>query len=763
MAESIKRSRNMWLSEDSLFEKYWTKPLKKRVFDEKSNPPKDTMFKVGECELQIQPHFFEVRLFGVKAPPAPPAPPPPPMPVQTAPPPSSMPPVSLGPPPTTHSAPPQLPPGPPMQGRTLPPPVFTHRPNAPYVAQPMHGPPHLQHVHPANLHHPQNMSHQGPPLQHHSPAMAPGTPIGQAPPAPVVQQRTSAPSSGTSTPVQPRQDPVIQMLAARAAADPELKALMRTVASGKASPEELRIFQGHIDSLAPLAAAAQAAAQRHAAASPVQQRPPQTANLTGSNGNVEQAAQKSHHPPPGGGPPVSITVGGNPAPSHPGPPPAVPQSNIKTETIGETRIPNTSAPVSLPPSSTVSSAPVLSAPQTLSTPAIPEIKPPVSMSLPVAPSITTQAHFPNTQPAPSQPATTAHSTLPTGGSQSADVQSAQRQSNFTTASPAPPPPPAPVTTPVSHTQTPLANPTSFPVAAIPSTRVPDTNVPPANRAQGIPVNSLVTNHPGVPPQTSASSNHISATAPQHPPYNLPPHLQIPQHAHIHYYQNGSPLSRGQPLGQALGTPYRHTTLPPTPARVAKYNTGLTKLKFEISALVFEFTNGYGDRFLFPRNSILEYREEGRLLVASFLLIRTIPGVSENTDAESKKGEDEEPQKRKGFYQPITIYLRSQNPRTLEHFIRVVDPPEKVREYMKNIMSTYTRAEPTYLAYRLRREVSALPRDEDRTPAAVLSNKNIRTNRESFSQSTRPSLSKGRSSSNRKPTVKLTPFSKRMTN
>jgi hypothetical protein len=37
------------------------------------------------------------------------------------------------------------------------------------------------------------------------------------------------------------------MLAARAASDPQLKELMKVVATSKASPEQLKEFQVHID------------------------------------------------------------------------------------------------------------------------------------------------------------------------------------------------------------------------------------------------------------------------------------------------------------------------------------------------------------------------------------------------------------------------------------------------------------------------------------------------------------------------------------
>ena len=47
----------------------------------------------------------------------------------------------------------------------------------------------------------------------------------------------------------PNTDPVIQMLAARAATDAELKSLMKIVAQGQANQAQLAVFQRHIDEL----------------------------------------------------------------------------------------------------------------------------------------------------------------------------------------------------------------------------------------------------------------------------------------------------------------------------------------------------------------------------------------------------------------------------------------------------------------------------------------------------------------------------------
>lgn len=59
-------------------------------------------------------------------------------------------------------------------------------------------------------------------------------------------------------------DSVINLLAARASADPSLKQLMRTVASGSASKEQLATFQRHIDELTEMRAHQEQTTQRYA-------------------------------------------------------------------------------------------------------------------------------------------------------------------------------------------------------------------------------------------------------------------------------------------------------------------------------------------------------------------------------------------------------------------------------------------------------------------------------------------------------------------
>jgi hypothetical protein len=62
---------------------------------------------------------------------------------------------------------------------------------------------------------------------------------------------------------------------------------------------------------------------------------------------------------------------------------------------------------------------------------------------------------------------------------------------------------------------------------------------------------------------------------------------------------------------------------------------------------------------------------------------------------------------KEYYQPVTMRLHANNPRTLEPLARVVKPPNEVRKYMNDIMDRMERAEICYLALRLPRDGAEL--------------------------------------------------------
>lgn len=117
-------------------------------------------------------------------------------------------------------------------------------------------------------------------------------------------------------------------------------------------------------------------------------------------------------------------------------------------------------------------------------------------------------------------------------------------------------------------------------------------------------------------------------------------------------------------------------------------------KPDISGVVFEFTGGSGDRFLFPKFSILEYLPQGQV-IASFLIVRK----GSTSDSPSYDPALD-------YYQPITIRLYAHQGRQLDALQKVVAPPDEVRRYMDDIMDNMTRAEYVLLAMRLPREEGA---------------------------------------------------------
>ncbi|GAB0133233.1 hypothetical protein EsDP_00001645 [Epichloe bromicola] len=111
---------------------------------------------------------------------------------------------------------------------------------------------------------------------------------------------------------------------------------------------------------------------------------------------------------------------------------------------------------------------------------------------------------------------------------------------------------------------------------------------------------------------------------------------------------------------------------------------------DISAVVFDF--GSGDRYLFPKYSVLEFlpTQSGQQVVASFLIVRK--------GSTSEYGGDP----KLDYYQPVTIRLQTNSGRHLENLARVVAPQDEVRRYMDDVMDNMTRAEYVLLAMRLPR-------------------------------------------------------------
>ncbi|KAI6782285.1 uncharacterized protein J7T54_008371 [Emericellopsis cladophorae] len=277
LAESISRSRHKWIN-DGLFEKYWTKPHKRKgvVNEDPKNPPKESMVKVGTVQITIEPHMIEATMYTVKDPkkPVPPAAQPPnqarPV-IQYGPPNGMMPPPRTGTPGAVSPAP---------EGKLLAPSP------APSNAQPPQRSPSVDQgtrapasASPAPSYPPRPVaipaSKPTPPTTNTGPTRPPQATTPSAPATPAIipplapnagPGKDHAPSHTTGGP-QPvgvaappaaaapttsktvTNDPVIALLAQKAGADDELKDLMRRVAHNQATTAELAKFQGIIDQL----------------------------------------------------------------------------------------------------------------------------------------------------------------------------------------------------------------------------------------------------------------------------------------------------------------------------------------------------------------------------------------------------------------------------------------------------------------------------------------------------------------------------------
>lgn len=133
---------------------------------------------------------------------------------------------------------------------------------------------------------------------------------------------------------------------------------------------------------------------------------------------------------------------------------------------------------------------------------------------------------------------------------------------------------------------------------------------------------------------------------------------------------------------------------PFPAPSANSKSAYTVHKPEINSIVFDF-GGTGDRYTFPRFSILEYLYGGTQVIVSFLVIKR------GSTAKPGKYKDT-----KSYYQPVTMRLSTSHPRILEPLAKIVASPEEVRRYMDSVFDKMSPAETVFLATRLPRAPDA---------------------------------------------------------
>lgn len=138
----------------------------------------------------------------------------------------------------------------------------------------------------------------------------------------------------------------------------------------------------------------------------------------------------------------------------------------------------------------------------------------------------------------------------------------------------------------------------------------------------------------------------------------------------------------------------------------------TSCKSDITGVVFDI-GGAGDRYSFPKFSILEYYPGGTQVIASFLIAR------KGSEAASKGYKNSVT-----YYQPVTMRLSSLQPRILEPLARIVAPPDEVRRHMESMFDKMTRANNVFLATRLPRRSPSMTEKDD--PSAATEENLIQT-------------------------------------
>ncbi|RPB27415.1 hypothetical protein L211DRAFT_543573 [Terfezia boudieri ATCC MYA-4762] len=599
MEESLRRSREKWLSEDNpIFEKFWTKPLKKRVFNEKMNPPKESMLKIGECEMLILPHLFEIRLYGVREPQPPPQPPPPP-----------------------------------------PPPPQPQQPGTPIPGYyyPLHQyPSHSQYPPPPT---------QAASVSQAQPTLAP--PYSQT--SPLINAPVPPPPAPQCQPVQRPQPPT---------AYPQL-------------PQPTAQRPAYMVPGGPLP---HPSLHRPGAPSPyVHQQPVPSQAVSPAQPNVQPGQPQQ---------PNQIALNSSPPQTY-APPAAPSQADTRPNGKLPTAGPNAAPPQLLTPpssqqgvlaqSSTTQQPPSATAPESTITTTTATMnaalqQQPVLSTLPIRPDPVIQLLATK---AATDPDLKALMRIVAGGNAGQEELKIFQQ----------------------HIDelTPQAN-------AIKARHAEEDRLASIRWHQE---QSLLHQQQQQQQQLQQQRQQQAQFAqPQaHSPLGVPHQSQTPLPylpGPLPHYQYPHPHPYHHPLPPSVKP--RQAPAPSVP-KIVNY-----------SAIVFEFVQSdHGDRFAFPKNSILEYRDHGCEVLASFLILKT---------AKISGGEDVE------YYEPVTVYLRSQNAKTLEHLQRMVPHPEVVRTYMTDVMSKRQRAPKSWPVYKLKRVVksghgsdSEAESDEESRPAS----------------------------------------------
>lgn len=559
------------------------------------------MTKVGPCKIVIEPHHFDGMIYTVKDPSAKPQ-------VQL-PPQQRM--VHYGPPPPT----------PPYQYQHYTPPN--------QMRQPLYNPPPPSH--------PQQVYPQQP---------RPAPPPGQHPvQRPATTQPTTQPSPQPQTP-KPSPDPVIQMLATRAASNPELKALMRVVASSKATQEQLRTFQAHIDELNAIIRSREE-----------QQRRQQQQQSFSPQAQAADQPQQA---------PAQVQQGQPPSTSRPATP---------------------ATPSSQPPA-----------------PSQPPAQTPANGAAPPAAPVQT----PQAGSAPAGNATPVQTNA--SGSQAASMANGVSPSPGPAPSPSPalngamsPASPMPQSVPPNHSPMPSPYPPGPPYAHYQPPPYPPAPMKARNGPYQPPGTYYQSGPSHVPPRLPIKSVVFEFTSPL-TPYGSSTsghagsgdRYLFPEYSILEYQAGGTVLIASFLITRKVDP---NTKFPIEPAlelgsksRSKKPAKPKKKDKdSNQSTPASEQTPTGGNEQGSKPGGVSETTDT--------------PATPTNGD-ETPQQQKSKPQELKEYYQPITMRFYSSKPSILEPFSRVVKPPDVVRKYMEEIMERAERAPAGFLAYRLPRTEDA---------------------------------------------------------
>ncbi|KAL5044040.1 hypothetical protein BDW71DRAFT_186624 [Aspergillus fruticulosus] len=649
---SLERSKKKWLS-DGILERYWTKPKKtKREQLEGKNPPKESMSKVGPCNIVVGPHLFDAMLYTVKDPNAPP-------PVQYTP--TQRPMVHYGHPNNFQ----QYHPYP-----QTPHPTQNQRPHPPQAS---HGPPQSQ---------------QG----YRPPPQPPRTPNNQTPHRPPgpqpAQQRPATNQNPPAQPPKPNPDPVIQMLATRAAQDPELKALMRLVASTNATQEQLRTFQAHIDELNAIIRAREQQQRR------------------------QQQHQQQQQP-------------ATPTPTQPTPRPSHPSAQLPEQSPQQ---PPPTTPQQ-PPSQQAQRTPTPQAPPQSQQPS--QVRPRVEVQIPRSPHATVTSHnqaafsqnrqVPVPQPTPAEhpvkqdpsAGKTASAPAPRVSSPSVGPGSQQNPA-------AQPVPPAPQ----QHQAMGQKPGPQYQYQQPPFQGQPIQSRPPQYGSPA-PYYRVTPPKPPVPPRFNYKSVVFEFTSPL-TPYGSSTsghagsgdRYLFPENTILEWLSGGTTVIASFLLVRKVdpNAPFPIETAADAAPSRAKGKTGPKSKKADKNKDKSGDAQNEKDKDKEGEPGAINGNNpqlENKVSSAPDSKQGTqygqgdqktpLPADPTKPASDTKTGDVQKSSTLKEYYQPVTFRIYSSNPRTLEPLARVVKPQEEVRKYMNEIMDRAERAPEGFLAYQLPRE------------------------------------------------------------